>query len=92
MAKITCCPDLHFWRKAHPAEQKRRKAASSRASVAAVDLFDLTPAGGEVNLEYSEKIPDHGLTSFRASSAVGRSGISTSSRQSCGQKGTQRPQ
>ncbi len=68
------------------------KPAAADNGVPAVDFHHLAPAGGQIHNEGPEIFPDHSVASARGCPSSGNSAISTSSRQSCGQKDTQRPQ
>ena len=81
-----------FVRPAELGKQEGRQAAAARVKIAALQRQDLAPARVQVDPHHAEMVPDHDSPPPAAASATASPPISLCSRQSWGQKGTQRPQ
>ena len=72
-------------------EQQGGQPAAAGAAVAPVHLDDLAPPGSQLHVQHAKMVADHDSPPAAAASA-GAPGTSRISRQSWGQKPTQRPQ
>jgi len=81
-----------FVRSGERGKQEGRQAAAARVKIAAPQRLDLAPARVQVDPHHAEMVPDHDSPPSGASAAAASPPISLCSRQSWGQKGTQRPQ